>query len=104
MRPIEVFGEGPPEASRMLVGEQPGDHEDRQGRPFVGPAGRVLDEAFGRRDRSGRRYVTNVMKHFKWERRRKRRIHKRPSAEEIRACRPGWTRRSPRYARRYWFA
>jgi uracil-DNA glycosylase len=73
----------------MLVGEQPGHKEDDVGRPFVGPAGGVLDQALERagivRDDV---YVTNVVKHFKWERRSKRRIHKRPSTEEIRACRP----------------
>jgi DNA polymerase len=73
----------------MLVGEQPGDSEDREGHPFVGPAGRVLDEALELAgiDRSTV-YVTNAVKHFKWEARGKRRIHKRPNAEEIGACRP----------------
>src|ERR687897_820378 len=75
-----VFGEGARRADIMLVGEQPGDREDRAGRPFVGPAGGQLD----RRDV----YVTNVVKHFKWEPRGKRRIHKKPNASEIRACRP----------------
>jgi DNA polymerase len=73
----------------MLVGEQPGDREDLSGRPFVGSAGSILDRALGEvgisRDSV---YVTNVVKHFKWERRGKRRIHKRPNGEEIRACRP----------------
>ena len=73
----------------MFVGEQPGDREDREGRPFVGPAGRVLDEAL---DEVGidRRlaYVTNAVKHFKWEGRGKRRIHQKPNAEELAACRP----------------
>jgi DNA polymerase len=84
-----VFGEGAARARLMLVGEQPGDSEDRAGRPFVGPAGRVLDEALERAgiDRSTV-YVTNAVKHFKWEARGKRRIHKRPNAEEIGACRP----------------
>src|SRR5215213_6290316 len=73
----------------MLVGEQPGDKEDLAGRPFVGPAGRVLDEALEEAgiDRS-RVYVTNAVKHFKWEARGKRRRHKRPDAAEIAACRP----------------
>jgi uracil-DNA glycosylase family protein len=82
-----VFGEGPVPAELMLVGEQPGDREDRAGEPFVGPAGRVLDEALAAagidRDRV---YVTNAVKHFKWEARGKRRIHKRPNASEIDAC------------------
>ena len=84
-----VFGEGPPHASVMFVGEQPGDQEDRAGKPFVGPAGRVLDEALDEVgiDRS-RVYVTNAVKHFKWEARGKRRIHSKPNAREIRACRP----------------
>jgi DNA polymerase len=73
----------------MFVGEQPGDQEDRAGKPFVGPAGRVLDEALDEVgiDRS-RVYVTNAVKHFKWEARGKRRIHSKPNAREIRACRP----------------
>jgi uracil-DNA glycosylase family protein len=84
-----VFGEGPPHATVMFVGEQPGDQEDRAGKPFVGPAGRVLDEALDEVgiDRS-RVYVTNAVKHFKWEPRGKRRIHSKPNAREIRACRP----------------
>jgi uracil-DNA glycosylase len=84
-----VFGEGLKRARVILVGEQPGDREDREGRPFVGPAGRVLDEALERAriDRSDA-YITNVVKHFKWEARGKRRIHKSPRAEEIRACAP----------------
>jgi DNA polymerase len=84
-----VFGEGPRKAEVMLVGEQPGDAEDLAGHPFVGPAGRLLDRAL---DEAGidRRlvYVTNVVKHFKWEPRGKRRIHARPNAGEIAACRP----------------
>jgi uracil-DNA glycosylase len=84
-----VFGEGPPDAEVMMVGEQPGDREDVEGRPFVGPAGRVLDTAL---DRAGidrdRVYVTNVVKHFKWRPRGKRRIHQKPNVEEIKACRP----------------
>jgi len=73
----------------MLVGEQPGNDEDLSGHPFVGPAGRVLDDALAQAgiDRS-RTYVTNVVKHFKWEPRGKRRIHARPAAREIGACRP----------------
>ena len=84
-----VFGEGTEGARLMLVGEQPGDKEDLDGRPFVGPAGRLLDRALEEAgiDRSTV-YVTNVVKHFKWEPRGKRRIHKRPNAEEVAACRP----------------
>jgi uracil-DNA glycosylase family protein len=83
-----VFGEGPPGAPIALVGEQPGDQEDKQGHPFVGPAGRILDRAL---DDSGISragvYLTNAVKHFKWTERGKRRIHQRPNATEIRACR-----------------
>jgi DNA polymerase len=84
-----VFGEGQERARLLLVGEQPGDSEDIEGRPFVGPAGRVLDRALEEAgiDR-GLAYVTNVVKHFKWEPRGKRRIHKTPNAREIEACRP----------------
>jgi uracil-DNA glycosylase len=84
-----VFGAGRRSATVMLVGEQPGDREDREGKPFVGPAGRVLDEALAEAgiDR-GDAYVTNVVKHFKWIPRGKRRIHQRPNQEEITACRP----------------
>ena len=84
-----VFGEGARNAEVMLVGEQPGDQEDRAGQPFVGPAGRVLDEALEQAgiDRS-KAYVTNVVKHFKWEARGKRRIHARPNWTEIAACKP----------------
>jgi uracil-DNA glycosylase family protein len=84
-----VFGEGPSPAPMMMVGEQPGDQEDRAGRPFVGPAGHVLDEALERAgiDRS-QVYLTNAVKHFKWEARGKRRIHKTPSQIEIIACQP----------------
>src|SRR5947207_4135303 len=73
----------------MLVGEQPGDHEDREGRPFVGPAGRLLDEALEEAgvDRT-RVYVTNAVKHFKWQARGKRRIHAKPNWSEVSACRP----------------
>lgn len=84
-----VFGEGGETALVMMVGEQPGDKEDLQGRPFVGPAGVVLDKALAaagieRKDV----YVTNIVKHFKWEPRGKRRLHKKPNALEISACRP----------------
>jgi uracil-DNA glycosylase family protein len=84
-----VFGEGPRKADLMLVGEQPGDSEDVNGRPFVGPAGRLLDQALERAgiDRA-EVYVTNVVKHFKWEPRGKRRLHKKPNAGEVAACRP----------------
>jgi uracil-DNA glycosylase family protein len=84
-----VFGEGSSGAELMLVGEQPGDREDREGRPFVGPAGKLLDRALDDAGIDRRKvYVTNVVKHFKFEPRGKRRIHKRPAAEEIAACRP----------------
>jgi uracil-DNA glycosylase family protein len=82
-----VFGEGNARARIMLVGEQPGDVEDRKGHPFVGPAGRILDE--GLRDAGIDRkltYVTNAVKHFKWEPRGKRRMHKTPAQREIEAC------------------
>ena len=84
-----VFGSGPARASVVLVGEQPGDEEDRAGLPFVGPAGRVLDRALSDAglERSAV-YVTNVVKHFSWEPRGKRRIHKKPRMSEISACRP----------------
>jgi uracil-DNA glycosylase family protein len=84
-----VFGEGAAKARAMFVGEQPGDQEDLQGRPFVGPAGRVLDEALELAgiDR-GSIYLTNAVKHFKWEARGKRRIHAKPSWSEQLACRP----------------
>ena len=84
-----VFGEGPARAEVMFVGEQPGDQEDKQGRPFVGPAGRLLDEALEAAgiDR-GRAYMTNAVKHFKWEARGKRRIHAKPTWTEQTACRP----------------
>jgi len=84
-----VFGEGPTKAGLMLVGEQPGDQEDLTGHPFVGPAGKLLDRALAEAgiDRSTV-YLTNVVKHFKWEPRGKRRIHKKPNAGEITACRP----------------
>jgi len=84
-----VMGEGPPQATVFFVGEQPGDQEDLAGKPFVGPAGKVLDEVLSEAgiDRE-EVYVTNVVKHFKWEPRGNRRIHARPNAGEIRACRP----------------
>ena len=84
-----VFGEGPRGPALMLVGEQPGDYEDVAGKPFVGPAGKImnraLEEAGIERDEV---YVTNAVKHFKWEPRGKRRIHKKPNSREIAACRP----------------
>jgi uracil-DNA glycosylase family protein len=84
-----VFGEGAKASDVMLVGEQPGDKEDQAGRPFVGPAGRLLDDALAEAgiDRS-RAYVTNVVKHFKWQARGKRRIHAKPSWTEMMACKP----------------
>jgi uracil-DNA glycosylase family protein len=84
-----VFGEGSAASEVMLVGEQPGDREDVEGRPFVGPAGQLLDRALEAAGIDRRRvYVTNVVKHFNWEPKGKRRIHKKPAAEHIRACRP----------------
>jgi uracil-DNA glycosylase len=87
-----VFGQGDPDAPMMLVGEQPGDQEDRQGRPFVGPAGRVLDEAL---EQAGidddAVYVTNAVKHFRFQERGKRRIHQKPSRGQMVACEP-WLR------------
>jgi len=86
-----VFGEGPRTAEVMLVGEQPGDQEDRQGHPFVGPSGRLLDEGLAAAGIDRRRvYVTNAVKHFKFVRIEltKRRLHKKPTAAEVRACRP----------------
>ena len=84
-----VFGDGRARARVMFVGEQPGNEEDLTGKPFVGPAGRLFDNAL---DEAGidrkQTYVTNVVKHFKWEPRGKRRIHKKPNAQEISACRP----------------
>jgi len=84
-----VFGEGGRRAKVLFVGEQPGNEEDLSGKPFVGPAGRLLDDALAEAgiDRS-QTYVTNVVKHFKWEPRGKRRIHKKPSAREVAACQP----------------
>jgi uracil-DNA glycosylase len=84
-----VFGEGPKRAEMMLIGEQPGDYEDVAGKPFVGPAGKIMDRALEEAgiDRS-EVYVTNAVKHFKWEPRGKRRIHQKPNSREIAACRP----------------
>src|SRR5207237_6385548 len=84
-----VFGAGGRSSVAMFVGEQPGDREDREGVPFVGPAGRVLDEALELAgiDR-GAAYVTNAVKHFKWEPRGKRRIHAKPNSREVAACKP----------------
>ena len=83
-----VFGEGSSKSKVMMIGEQPGDQEDREGRPFVGPAGKLLDAALEEAgiDRA-KVYVTNAVKHFKWEPRGKRRIHKKPNSVEIAACR-----------------
>jgi uracil-DNA glycosylase len=84
-----VFGKGHGTARLMLVGEQPGDREDREGEPFVGPAGRVLDEALAAAEIDRKEaYVTNVVKHFKWRPAGKRRLHQTPRANEIEACRP----------------
>ena len=84
-----VIGEGPESADAMFVGEQPGDQEDKEGRPFVGPAGRMFDKALAEVgiDRS-RVYVTNTVKHFKWQQRGKRRLHQKPNWTEMTACRP----------------
>lgn len=84
-----VFGQGPPQARVLFVGEQPGNDEDLAGLPFVGPAGKVLDQALAEAgiDRA-QCYVTNAVKHFKWEPAGKRRLHKKPNAREIAACRP----------------
>ena len=84
-----VFGEGAEHARVMFVGEQPGDREDREGKPFVGPAGRILDDALAAAgiDRN-EAYVTNAVKHFKWKPQGKRRLHQKPNAAEINACRP----------------
>lgn len=84
-----VFGEGAGHAEIVLVGEQPGDQEDRAGHPFVGPAGKILDKALAEAGIARHDvYVTNAVKHFKWEPQGKRRKHKKPSAAEIAACRP----------------
>jgi len=82
-----VFGEGSPRARVMLVGEQPGDQEDKEGHPFVGPAGRILDQGLEEAGIDRKRlFVTNAVKHFKWEPRGKRRLHKTPAQREIDAC------------------
>jgi DNA polymerase len=82
-----VVGEGPPNSAIMLVGEQPGDEEDRRGHPFVGPAGRVLESAMTEASiERSQVFLTNAVKHFKWEPRGKRRLHKRPDVREIKAC------------------
>jgi uracil-DNA glycosylase len=87
-----VFGEGPKQARLVLVGEQPGDVEDRQGRPFVGPAGRILEKALAEVDiRREDVYVTNAVKHFRWIQRGKRRMHQRPAIRQVIACKP-WLR------------
>jgi uracil-DNA glycosylase len=84
-----VFGEGSRRARLMLVGEQPGDREDREGEPFVGPAGKLLRRAMGEAEiTAGEAYVTNAVKHFKWRPRGKRRLHQTPRAGEVTACRP----------------
>lgn len=84
-----VFGEGAQRATMMFIGEQPGDREDVEGKPFVGPAGRTLDEGL---EAAGiprsRIYVTNAVKHFRWVRHGKRRLHEKPTAQQVRACRP----------------
>ena len=84
-----VFGEGPKKAPIMLIGEQPGESEDVAGKPFVGPAGKIMNRALKEAgiDRKGV-YVTNAVKHFKWEPRGKRRIHQKPNSREVAACRP----------------
>jgi uracil-DNA glycosylase family protein len=84
-----VFGEGDTHARLMLIGEQPGDQEDLQGRPFVGPAGRLLERALEEAGIDRKRvYLTNAVKHFRWTRRGKRRLHEKPNATQVRACRP----------------
>ena len=82
-----VFGEGAKDADLVLVGEQPGDMEDRQGHPFVGPAGRMLDKALGEA-RIPRVYITNAVKHFRWIQRGKRRLHQKPLVRQVIACKP----------------
>lgn len=84
-----VFGEGPPQARIVMIGEQPGDVEDKQGHPFVGPAGKLLDQLMADAGIPRQEvYVTNAVKHFKWTPRGKRRMHARPSSREVAACRP----------------
>jgi DNA polymerase len=87
-----VFGEGPADADLMLMGEVPGDQEDKSGHPFVGPAGKLLDRALveAEIDRSNV-YITNAVKHFKWKPQGKVRLHQKPNAKEIGACRQWWT-------------
>jgi uracil-DNA glycosylase len=87
-----VFGEGPENADLMLMGEQPGDQEDKAGHPFVGPAGKILDRALVEAEIDRERvYVTNAVKHFKWKPQGKVRLHQKPNAKEIGACRQWWT-------------
>ncbi len=94
-----VFGEGPRDAAIMLVGEQPGDYEDQEGKPFVGPAGKIMDQALEEAGIDRKEvYVTNAVKHFKWEPRGKRRIHQKPKSREIAACRP-WLEAEQRIVR-----
>jgi uracil-DNA glycosylase len=84
-----VFGDGAEHARLMLVGEQPGDQEDLQGKPFVGPAGKLLERALDEAGIDRRKvYLTNAVKHFRWTRRGKRRLHEKPNAGQVRACRP----------------
>lgn len=84
-----VFGEGPKRATMMLIGEQPGDSEDLAGKPFIGPAGKMMDRALEEAGIERKQvYVTNAVKHFKWEPRGKRRIHQKPNSRDIAACRP----------------
>ncbi|MFP5387705.1 MAG: UdgX family uracil-DNA binding protein, partial [Thermoleophilia bacterium] len=84
-----VFGDGPRKATLMLVGEQPGDHEDIEGEPFVGPAGRILAQALRAAEiERSEVYLTNAVKHFKWRPRGKRRLHQTPRAGEVEACKP----------------
>src|SRR5947209_14960197 len=94
-----VFGEGPKHATMLMIGEQPGDYEDVAGKPFVGPAGKILHRALAEaginRDEV---YVTNAVKHFKWEPRGKRRIHQKPNSREIAACRP-WMEAEMRFVK-----
>jgi uracil-DNA glycosylase len=94
-----VFGEGQARAKIMLVGEQPGNQEDLEGRPFIGPAGRLLDKLLEEAGVDRKKvYVTNAVKHFKWEPRGKRRIHKKPNSAEIAACRHGLKRKLQGFA------
>ena len=84
-----VFGDGAPKARVMMIGEQPGDREDIEGKPFVGPAGRILDEGLEAAQIDRKQvYVTNAVKHFRFTRRGKRRLHEKPNAQQVRACRP----------------